>query len=456
MGSTFTLYLPRTFVPARPAHHQAGTPADQGALVIPSDLGLPPTEPEPVAPPISQFTDDTESIQPGDRVLLIVENDVGFARFLLDMAHEQLWKGLIATRGGDALSLVHRHLPAAITLDINLSDIDGWRVLARLKEDPATRHIPVYLITTEDERERGLRMGAIGALTKPLKSKEDLQEVLSRLTTFIEPRTRNLLIVNPDETQRNKMVELLAEDAVQISAVGTGREALATLKDKHFEAAVLELDLPDSKGFELIEEIKKDIFLRDVPLIAYVTKELSRRDEAQLKRLGQTMNLKEVRSPERLLDEALLSLHYEVAGLPESKRQILRTLHESDAALAGRKVLIVDDDIRNIFAMTSLLERYQMQILSAETGKAALDLLDTHPDTDVVMMDIMMPEMDGYDTMRAIRRFARFRTLPVIALTAKAMKGDREKCLEAGASDYIAKPVNTEQLLSLLRMWLHR
>jgi CheY-like chemotaxis protein len=210
------------------------------------------------------------------------------------------------------------------------------------------------------------------------------------------------------------------------------------------------------RGFELIEEIKKDAFLRDVPLIAYVTKELSKRDEAQLKRMGQTMNLKEVRSPERLLDEVLLFLHCDVAGLQESKRQILRTLHETDTALAGRKVLIVDDDIRNIFAMTSLLERYQMQILSAETGKAALDLLDTHPETDVVLMDIMMPEMDGYDTMRAIRRFARFRTLPVIALTAKAMKGDREKCIDAGASDYIAKPVNSTELLSMLRLWLHR
>ena len=243
---------------------------------------------------------------------------------------------------------------------------------------------------------------------------------------------------------------------MQISAVGTGREALATLKDKPFEAAVLELDLPDLKGLELVEEIKKDTFLRDVPLIAYVTKELSRRDETQLKRLGQTMNLKEVRSPERLLDEALLSLHCEVAGLPESKRQIVQSLHETDAALAGRKVLIVDDDIRNIFAMTSLLERYQMQILSAETGKTALDLLHANPGTDVVLMDIMMPEMDGYDTMRAIRKFARFRTLPVIALTAKAMKGDREKCIDAGASDYIAKPVNSTELVSMLRLWLHR
>src|SRR5881394_27427 len=214
MGSTFTLYVPQTFVPAKPARRQAVTPAEHGPLVIPSDLGLPSSEPEPAAPAMSHCDDDTENIQPGDRVLLIVENDVGFARFLLDMAHEHLWKGLIATRGGDALSLVRRRLPAAITLDINLSDVDGWRVLARLKEDPATRHIPVYLITTEDERERGLRMGAIGALTKPLKSKEDLQAVLSRLASFIEPRTKNLLIVSHDETQRGKLVELLTQDAV--------------------------------------------------------------------------------------------------------------------------------------------------------------------------------------------------------------------------------------------------
>ncbi len=329
-------------------------------------------------------------------------------------------------------------------------------MLARLKDDPATRHIPVYLITTEEERERGLRMGAIGALIKPLKSKETLQEVFSRIKSFVEPHTKNVLIVHHDETQRNRIVELLADDGVQISAAGTGQEALAALKDKHFEATVLDLDLPDLKGFDLIEEIKKDAFLQDIPVIAYVTQQLSKRDEANLKRLGQTMNLKEVRSAERLVDEVLLCLHCEMGRLPESKRQILRTLHETNTALAGRKVLIVDDDIRNIFAMTSLLERYQMQILSAETGKDALEMLHSHPDVDVVLMDIMMPEMDGYDTMRAIRKFAKFRALPVIALTAKAMKGDREKCIDAGASDYIAKPVNSIELLSMLRLWLHR
>jgi HAMP domain-containing protein/signal transduction histidine kinase/CheY-like chemotaxis protein len=455
-GSTFTLFVPHTYLPAKPARRQAVTTADDGALIIPSDLGLPPSEPEPATPAAPHSIDDAGNIEPGDRVILIVENDVGFARFLLEMAHEHSWKGLIVTRGSDALGIVRQRWPHAITLDINLPDIDGWRVLARLKDDPATRHIPVHLITTEEERERGLRMGAIGALTKPLKSKEALGEVFSRVKTFIEAPARNLLVVHHDESQRNKIVELVGEDGIQVSTVGSGREALAALRDKHFEAAVLELDLPDLKGFDLIEEIKKDAYLHDVPLIVHVTRELSKREEAQLKRLGQTMNLKEVRSPERLLDEVLLFLHCEVAKLGESKRQTLQTLHETDTALAGRKVLIVDDDIRNIFAMTSLLERYQMQIFSAETGKAALESLHTDSDIDVVLMDIMMPEMDGYDTMRAIRKFARFRTLPVIALTAKAMKGDREKCIDAGASDYIAKPVNTIELLSMLRLWLYR
>jgi len=216
------------------------------------------------------------------------------------------------------------------------------------------------------------------------------------------------------------------------------------------------LDLPDAKGFELIEEIKNDPHLADLPLILFLTRELTRKEESHLKRLSQTMNLREARSLERLLDETTLFLHCDVSRLPEAKRQALEKLRQTDTVLAGKKVLIVDDDIRNIFAMTSLLERYQMQVFSAETGKAALDLLQTTPDMDVVLMDIMMPAMDGYDTMRAIRKFAKFRALPVIALTAKAMKGDREKCIDAGASDYIAKPVDTTELLSMLRLWLYR
>ena len=221
-------------------------------------------------------------------------------------------------------------------------------------------------------------------------------------------------------------------------------------------SAVIELDLPDMKGFDFMEEVKKDAHLEDIPIIGYISRELSKKEEGQLKRLGQTMNFKEVRSLERLLDETALFLHCNMANLPENKRETIQSLHQTETVLKDKKILIVDDDIRNIFAMTSLLERYQMQIFSAETGKTALERLETTPDVDVVLMDIMMPEMDGYDTMRAIRKFAKFRTLPVIALTAKAMKGDREKCIDAGASDYIAKPVDSAELLSMLRVWLYR
>jgi signal transduction histidine kinase/CheY-like chemotaxis protein/HAMP domain-containing protein len=456
-GSTFTLYLPQIYVPLKPAKRQASLPVIQEITLLPPDLALSSDLSEAAAASSSQeFDDDAENIQPGDRVLLIVENDTGFARLLLEMARENGFKGIIASRGGDALAIVRQRKPDAITLDINLHDIDGWRVLARLKDDADSRHIPVYIITTEEEHERGLRMGAMGALTKPLKSKETLKEVLVRIQSLIEPHAKHLLLVHQDETQRGRIIEIIGGEDIQIAVAGTGQEALSKLRDDHFGVAVIDLDLTDISGFELMEEIKRDPHLGEIPVIVYITRDLSKKDEAHLKRLGQTMNLREVRSSERLLDETALFLHCEMAKLPEAKRGIIQKLHQTEAVLQGKKILIVDDDIRNIFAMTSLLERYEMQIVSAETGKAALDRLEAMPDMDVVLMDIMMPDMDGYDTMRAIRKFARFRALPVIALTAKAMKGDREKCIDAGASDYIAKPVDTTELLSMLRLWLYR
>jgi CheY-like chemotaxis protein len=298
-------------------------------------------------------------------------------------------------------------------------------------------------------------MGAIGALTKPLKSKELLQEVFTRIDSIIAPHTKNLLIMAKEESRRAEMVELLRDEGLQFESVAAGSEALVKLKDGHFDAAVIELD-SDAADFDFIEEIKKDAHLEEIPLIAYILKDLSKKDEARLKRLGQTMNLKEVRSPERLQDEAALVLHSNISKLPEARRGSIQKLHETETVLKDKRILIVDDDIRNIFAMTSLLERYGMQIMSAETGKAALEKLQSVTDIEVVLMDIMMPDMDGYDTMRAIRKFGKFRSLPVIALTAKAMKGDREKCIDAGASDYIAKPVDSAELLSLLRLWLYR
>jgi signal transduction histidine kinase/DNA-binding response OmpR family regulator len=458
-GSTFTLYLPQNYTPMRPnkARPAANVSAAAGpdALVAPNDLGLPGMTREST-PPSEQFEDDSAIIQPDDKTLLIVENDTGFAQFILDVAHEHGFKGIIAPRGADALSLVRERRVDAITLDINLSDIDGWRVLARLKDDIETRHIPVHIITTEEERLRGLRMGAIGALAKPLKSTELLHEVFARIETIIKPHPRNMLVVAREESNRAALTELLRDDGLSIESIAAGPEALAGLKDNHFEVAVIELDGAETTDFDFIEEIKKDMHLDEIPLIVYAAKGLSKKEEAHLKRLAQTMNLKEVRSPERLLDETALFLHSNMTQLPEARKGSIQKLHQTETILKDKKILIVDDDIRNIFAMTSLLERYNMQIHSAETGKAALDQLQTVPEMDVVLMDIMMPDMDGYDTMRAIRKFSKFRSLPVIALTAKAMKGDREKCIDAGASDYIAKPVDSAELLSMLRIWLYR
>jgi CheY-like chemotaxis protein len=299
-------------------------------------------------------------------------------------------------------------------------------------------------------------MGAMGALTKPIKSKETLDLTFDRIETYVQPRTRRLLIAVADEAAREQLKELIAGEDVEISTTGAGADVMLAINAGALDAVVVGIDLPEMKQFDLIDEIHAHEKAADLPIMVYSTRELSKKEEVALKRLSQTMALKDVRSAERLLDECCLFLHRPMDRLPEEKRKMIDDLHRTETVLAGKKVLIVDDDIRNIFAMTSLLEPYQMNLLSAETGRGAIEMLQTTPDIDVVLMDIMMPDMDGYDTMRSIRKLAKFRSLPIIALTAKAMKGDREKCIEAGASDYIAKPVDTEQLLSLLRIWLYR
>ncbi|MEA2708726.1 MAG: hypothetical protein QOF78_1327, partial [Phycisphaerales bacterium] len=465
-GSTFTLYLPQNYTtPPKPVRRQLPPPAtnpdgtemlmptpDMDPQAMPAQFPRTPQEPSPA----SAFTDDFANVQPGDKVLLIVENDNNFAHFLFDMAHERGFKAVVVGRGAAAIRKARQLRPAAITLDINLPDFDGWRVLDRLKDDPTTRHIPVQIITTDEETQRGLRMGAVGALTKPIKSKETLDETFERIEQFVTPRTRRLLVAVADEQARTSLTELIAGEDVEITTAGNGAEVIAAITDGNLDALVVGLDLPEMKMFELIDEIHGHPKAADLPIMVYSTRELSKKEEVALKRLSQTMALKDVRSPERLLDECCLFLHRPMERMPADRRQMIDNLHRTETVLAGKKVLIVDDDIRNIFAMTSLLEPYQMQPLSAETGKGAIEILQSTADIDVVLMDIMMPDMDGYDTMRAIRKLAKFRSLPIIALTAKAMKGDREKCIDAGASDYIAKPVDTEQLLSMLRVWLYR
>jgi CheY-like chemotaxis protein len=328
-------------------------------------------------------------------------------------------------------------------------------VLNQLKRDPETRHIPVQILTVEDERQYGLERGAFSFMTKTVTT-ESLETALDRLKSFTTSRVRRLLVIEDDPAEQMSVAELLGHEDVEIISAGTGAGALDLMREGNFDCVVLDLKLPDMTGFDLLTEIQRDVKLRETPIIVFTGRELSEEEEVELRRKAKSIVLKGVRSPERLLDETALFLHRVIADLPASKQQMIENLHESDEPLKGRKVLVVDDDIRNIFALNSLLERHNMQVISATNGQEAINLVEATEDLSLVLMDVMMPEMDGYETMRRIRDKPQFRMLPIIALTAKAMKGDREKCLEAGASDYVAKPVNTDQLLSLVRMWLHR
>jgi CheY-like chemotaxis protein len=401
------------------------------------------------------FDDDRDSIEPGDRTLLIVENDVNFSKILLEMAREKGFKGLCALDGEAGLKLAHAFEPDAITLDIDMPGMDGWAVLDRLKHHPQTRHIPVHIITGVRERQQGLKSGALAYLEKPV-TKEALDESFAKIADFIDTSVKRLLVVEDDQTQRESMIELIQHEDVEITAVATAEDALRELATSHFDCMVLDLGLQGVNGFELLETVKANPKMWDLPIIIYTGKDLSQAEETRLRKFAETIIVKDVKSPERLLDETALFLHRVEAKLPEQKRRMLERLHNADAVFAGKRVLIVDDDVRNIFSLTSMLEDHGMQVSFAENGKDAVTLLRERQDFDLVLMDIMMPEMDGYETTRAIRQIPALKSLPIIALTAKAMKGDREKTIAAGASDYITKPVDTDQLLSLMRVWLYR
>ena len=448
-GSTFTLYLPLTYM--GPAYGKGQLPPRNGAA------STPPTQYQPIVLPArtEEIADDREAITEGDSVLLIVEDDLHYAKVLLDLAREKGFKAIVAKTGAEALALARTYKPTAISLDVFLPDMLGWTVLNQIKQNPDTRHIPVQILTVEEERQYGLERGAFSFMKKPLTT-EALAEAFERIKEFATPRVRQLLVVEDDPAEQLSIAELIGYHDIEITAAGTGTEALKLMRERQFDCVVLDLRLPDMSGFELLSEVQQDPKLREMPIIVFTGRELSGEEETELRRKAKSVVLKGVRSPERLLDETALFLHRVIADLPKSKRKMLEKLHESDEPLQGRKVLVVDDDIRNIFALNSLLERHQMEVISATNGEDAIRIIEQTDDLSLVLMDIMMPEMDGYETMRRIRGNPKYRLLPIIALTAKAMKGDREKCLEAGASDYVAKPVNTDQLLSLVRTWLHR
>jgi HAMP domain-containing protein/CheY-like chemotaxis protein/signal transduction histidine kinase len=447
-GSTFTLYLPLKYVGPLseertiPAVGSSGYKSAMGAIRV-AEI------------PQEHIPDDRGRIVPGDAALLIVEDDPHYARIMADLAHDGGFKVLVATRGTEALALAQEYRPSAVSLDVFLPDMLGWTVLSQLKQNADTRHIPVQIVTLDENRQHGLARGAFSFVTKPTTT-EGLETALSRIKEYTKPRRKRLLIIEDDAAERLSITQLLGHDDIDITSVETGAAALTTLRTEPIDCVVLDLRLPDMSGFDLLERVRDDEDLADLPVVVFTGRELSAEEDAQLHTMARSVVVKGVESPERLLDETALFLHRVVGDLPAEKQRMLEQLHSSDEDLVGKTVLLVDDDARNIFALSSVLERRGMHVLTATTGNEAIALLEATPNVAIVLMDIMMPGMDGYQTMEVIRSNGAFPRLPIIALTAKAMKGDREKCLDAGASDYLAKPVNTEQLLSALRMWLHR
>jgi CheY-like chemotaxis protein/signal transduction histidine kinase/HAMP domain-containing protein len=450
-GSSFTLYLPQTYVgPATSGvssasdapHHRPLLTSPVAAFSLPEITG-------------ETIEDDRNKLHPGDAILLIVEDDLHYARILCDLSRDKGFKVLVATRGAEALALAREFHPTAVSLDVSLPDMLGWTVLNHLKQDPATRHIPVQMLTANEDWHHGLSHGAFAFVTKPT-TPEGLVAAIDRIRDYSRPRRKRLLVVEDEPAQQLSIRALLDYDDIDVVVVSTGEEALAVVKNQSYDCVVLDLRLPDMTGFELLEQLSQSDAGNELPVVVFTGKDLSPEEDARLHMLARSVIVKDVESPERLLDETALFLHRVVGDLPLEKQAMLDRLHRSDEALVGKKVLVVDDDVRNIFALSSVLERRGMSVLMAGTGREAIATIESTPDLGIVLMDIMMPEMDGYETMQVIRQNPHFRRLPIIALTAKAMKGDREKCLQAGASEYLAKPVNTEQLLSSLRMWLHR
>ena len=459
-GSLFTLYLPlapqagveealavpeppptpKPRIAARPA------PAPASAAAAPVDSAVEIDFPSPLP-------DDRQGLQRGDKSILIIEDDLNFAKILCGMVQDRGFAALLAADGETGIGMAQRYLPSAIVLDVMLPHIDGWGVMRSLKDNPQTRHIPVHFITCLEERQKALAMGAIGFLTKPA-SMEQLSGVFEAIEGSVAKSVKKLLIVEDNSDEAKSMVALLEERDVEIAVAAGGAEALNLLQREPFDCMVLDLGLADMSGFELLERIQGMEDARRLPVIIHSGRELSHEDERRLRHFAKSIIIKGAKSPERLLNEVTLFLHLVESNLHPNKQRMIRTALDKEAMLDGRKVLLVDDDMRNIFSLSSALAEKNMAVVEAENGKETLARLEENPDVSLVLMDIMMPEMDGYAAMRAIRKDPRWFRLPIIAMTAKALKGDHEKCMAAGASDYIAKPIDLDKLLSLIRVWV--
>ncbi|HZL57932.1 MAG TPA: response regulator, partial [Bryobacteraceae bacterium] len=461
-GSTFTLYLPQTY--SSPAfapnidirEDEMSSVAAIAAHAPTANLDVLLPTPRTSVPAVIEtvtIDDDRNVIHSGDLVILIVEDDITFARILMDLAHERHLKALVALRGSTALALAREFRPGAVTLDIALPDMIGWTILDRLKHDPDTRHIPVHVISGDDHRRLGLALGAMTFLEKSL-TRDSLAEAFTGIEKSLEHRTRKILFISAEMRNTKEVLDLLGGGDVEIRTASSGSEAVAITAEDYFDCVVVDLQVPEESAMKIIEDIHRQMAPHMVPCVVYGSRALTEEEYIELRWAARSGVVRFAPTPERLLDETTLMSHRNENELSEKQKEILAKLRLTDSTLAGKKVLVVDDDLRNIFALTSVLEHHDLQVVHAENGRTGIEQLERTPDVDVVLMDIMMPEMDGYQTMRAIRKIPRFRTLPIIALTAKAMKGDRDKCIEAGASDYVTKPVDLEQLFSVMRVWV--
>src|ERR1035437_3830264 len=399
--------------------------------------------------------DDRDTITTEDKVVLIIEDDLKYASILLKQANNKRFKCLTAATGEDGLLLAAKYKPQAIILDMSLPGINGHEVLLELKSNPSLRHIPVHIISASERSLEPIRDGAVEYLMKPVE-KKDLEETFNRIENFISRKIKNLLIIEDNENSRKAMRILIGNGDVKCFEAGTGKDALAIYQQNHIDCIILDIGLPDMSGFDLIYKLEN---LKDhniPPIIVYTGKELTKEENNELQKYAESIIIKGIKSEDRLLDETALFLHRTISNLPKSKQLIINNLYDKEALFHTKKILLVDDDMRNVFALSKILKERGMEVIKAENGENALELLDTHSDIDLILMDIMMPKMDGFEAMRRIRSQVKFKSLPIIALTAKAMIDDKQKCIDAGANDYIAKPIDIERLLSLMRVWLSK
>jgi len=451
-GSVFSLIVPLEIVQEQ---ELVSTSVTENYLENKSILFKPSVSNETKYLNYPNIKDDRDTITADDKTVLIIEDDLKFAAILLNQANKKGFKCLSAASGEDGLLLASKHKPQAIILDMSLPGINGHTVLLELKANPSLRHIPVHIISAKERSLEPIREGAIEYLMKPV-AKEDLEEAFNRIENFVNRKIKNLLIIEDNENSRKAMRILIGNGDVKCLEAETGKEALAMYEQNHIDCIILDIGLPDMSGFDIIHQLEKIKDYHIPPIIVYTGKELTKEENSELQTYAESIIIKGVKSEERLLDETALFLHRTISNLPKSKQKIINKLYDKETIFHAKKILLVDDDMRNLFALSKILKERGMEIIKAENGKSALEMLETHPDINLVLMDIMMPEMDGYEAMKRIRSNVKFKDLPVIAITAKAMKDDKQKCIDAGANDYITKPIDVERLLSLMRVWLSK